>query len=116
MSSSRVGLLSILIASCLAGTAAWGASATFQGMHTNVGEQTATFFLRLRAPVPYTPSWTGPRMFTLDVAGASAPGTSQSHSVKSELVNSYRFVDYTGGDGKEHTHWEIAQRTEAYGG
>src|SRR5579884_3411038 len=108
MSSSRTGWLPTLIASCCIAGSAYAASPTqFQGLHTTVGPEGTTFFLRLRTPMPYMPSWANPRTFTLDVTGASAPGTTKSHPVQSPAVSAYRFVDYLGGDGKPHMRLEI---------
>jgi type IV pilus secretin PilQ/predicted competence protein len=112
MSSSRVVLLSIVIASFALGGRA-SAATELLGLRTAVKPGATTLFLRFRDPVQYTPNWIDSRTFTLDVIGVSSNLSHDSQAVRSPLVDSYRIINYEGVDSKPHVRLEIVLKAEA---
>ena len=113
MRSSRVVLISIVIAGWLMAGAAAGVSSELLGVRTSVDQRGTTLFLRIPTPVHYMPAWVGPRTFALDIAGVSSSRSSESQPLQSPLVSNYRLLNYQGAGGKPHLRLELALKEEA---
>ncbi|MBI2819689.1 MAG: type IV pilus secretin PilQ [Acidobacteria bacterium] len=108
----RGGLILFLGSLLLAGTAA-GATGKLLGLKTSVDPQGTTILLQLPAPVEFTPSQVGPRLYLVDVAGISSDRPADNQPVASPLVSSYRIFSYQGADERPHMGVELTLKEEA---
>ena len=110
--SSRGRLLLSVLSLLLAGSGAQ-AAVELSGIRTMVERQSTTFLLRLPAPVDYSPTRIGPRLFVVDMTGVSTTRSAESQPVQSPLVRSYRLLSYRGADNQPHLALEITLKEEA---
>lgn len=113
MSSSRLRMLAVVIAASVSAAGVVHASVELQGLRTAVSPGATTIFLRVSAPVQYTPIWVDSRTYTLDMADASSTLGSKSQPVQSPLVSAYRVFTYEGADKKPHVRVEVALKSDA---
>ena len=110
--SSRGRLLLSVLSLLLAGRGAQ-AAVELSGIRTMVERQSTTFLLRLPAPVDYSPTRIGPRLFVVDMTGVSTNRSAESQLLQSPLVRSYRLLSYRGADNQPHLALEITLKEEA---
>lgn len=103
----------LLLVSLLAASTAVQAAEKLLGLKTAVDSQATTFTLQVPAPVEFTPSQVGPKLYLLDMAGVSTELSSDSQQVESPLVDSYRVFSYQGADSKPHVGLEISLKEKA---
>ncbi|MBI4480401.1 MAG: type IV pilus secretin PilQ [Acidobacteria bacterium] len=108
----RGGLILFLGSLLLAGPAA-AATGKLLGLKTSVDPQGTTILLRLPAPVEFTPSQVGPRLYLVDVAGVSSDRSADNQPMQSPLVSSYRIFSYHGADDRPHLGVELTLKDEA---
>ena len=108
----RGGLILFLGSLLLAGPAA-AATGKLLGLKTSVDPQGTTILLRLPAPVEFTPSQVGPRLYLVDVAGVSSDQSADNQPMQSPLVSSYRIFSYHGADDRPHLGVELTLKEEA---
>src|SRR3972149_6860162 len=108
----RGGLILFLGSLPRAGPAA-AATGKLLGLKTSVDPQGTTILLRLPAPVEFTPSQVGPRLYLVDVAGGSSGQSGDTQPMQSPLVSSYRIFSYHGADDRPHLGVELTLKEEA---
>ena len=108
----RSGLF-LFLASLLAAGSAAAATGKLMGVKTSVDGQGTTILLQLPAPVEFTPSQVGPRLYLVDVAGVTSDQPTTAQPVQSPLVSSYRVFSYHGADNRPHMGVELTLKAEA---
>ncbi len=109
ISMSRYAL-SVLI---LAWAASCAQAATeLLGIRTTVDRQATTLLLRLPSQVEYSPTRIAPRLFVVDMTGVSGAPSSDSRTVQSPHVDSYRLLSYRGADDQPHLALELSLKEE----
>jgi len=108
----RSGFILLIGGLLLAGSAA-AAAGKLLGLKTSVDPQGTTILLRMPAPVEFTPSQVGPRLYLVDVAGVLSDQTADTQPIQSPLVSSYRVFSYHGADDRPHVGVELTLKEAA---